>query len=572
MNNIQALDKKPRFSGLKAKDIIFFFVSLTVLIATFAAVIYYICGPSRGYFHADCTDSLYWANASVESGKLIADNFRYAAILPFSANVWMIPLIMIFGVSMKTQIISMVIFAVLYIASQIWAFRSLKFSWSLSFIASSIMLMILSSSVKMREIMWEHVIYYSLSIVFFNCLLALSLRLFRAWDKHRIRWDAKSRVAVIIYAVLLSLVCIPISTNGLPVIIMTTFPIWAGILGELFFSSREKLFSTKNSAKLFAIGIIPSSTVVGYVILQIIKGNVIADYTNTYSRFASSGSWSNNLLKFPAHFATLIGFNDDLVDFLSVDGIRNLFVICTFAVIVLAPIVALFFYKKLRKSETKIALLAHTALFAAIMFIFVFGNISGVNWRLVPLVATSAISTLCIINEFLCYRKEMAKEKDSQKSASRLPVRTVAIMLVILCVFSLFNFVDIVRMPADYGQNNIHHLLARKLEDNGLEYGYATFWNSQAITLLSDSKVKCREILATSEDGAKTDYYQSSFDWYEPQENVNTYFVLLSDKEYSRVFTNSTWRKWEAEQLKEKITDIPGYTIFVFDGYLEGIK
>ncbi len=159
--------------------------SCAFLCSSFGTVIYYIVSVSEGFLHSDCTDSMYWANATIENGKLIADNFRYAAILPFSGNLWMIPLIKMYGVTMKTQIISMVIFACLYVASQIWLFRSLRFSWAMNFTATGVMLMLLSSSVKMREIMWEHIIYYSLAILLFNCLLSLALGIIHSLEKFR---------------------------------------------------------------------------------------------------------------------------------------------------------------------------------------------------------------------------------------------------------------------------------------------------------------------------------------------------------------------------------------------------
>ena len=40
--------------------------SLGILAAliSLATVIYYIIGPAKGFFHSDCTDTLYWAEAS----------------------------------------------------------------------------------------------------------------------------------------------------------------------------------------------------------------------------------------------------------------------------------------------------------------------------------------------------------------------------------------------------------------------------------------------------------------------------------------------------------------------------
>ena len=117
-------------------------------------------------------------------------------------------------------------------------------------------------------------------------------------------------------------------------------------------------------------------------------------------------------------------------------------------------------------------------------------------------------------------------------------------------------------MPADYGRDNALHQLSETLEEKGLEYGYATFWRSQAITLLSDSKVKCRETLVNS-SGIITDYYQSSRLWYEDQPGIDRYFVILSSSEYNKVKTTGHWKEIMASSYIESF-ECAGYHIYVF--------
>ncbi len=553
----------------KIKTAVCFSLSLLLLLAAFGAVIYYICGPSEGYFHADCSDSLYWANASIESGRLIADNYRYAAILPFSANLWMIPLVSIFGFTMTAQVISMVIFALLYTLSLVWVFRSMRFSYSLSFISTALMLMIMSASTKMREIMWEHVIYYSLSLLLLNCLLALSLCAFRAYKSLALSGATKGKIKLFVYTSLLLLLSLCASLNGLAVIVMTTLPLFLGLLAYAIFDTNTKLTSKEGCVKLIGAGGIAICSASGFVLLSLLKNGVHADYTDVYTKFSSPDRWVENLQRFPKHFVALLGF-EGTPDFLSFNGICGLLSIAMLAVLLVVPFVALLFYKKLRHGETKLVLLVNAVLFALLLFIFTCGNISSVSWRIVPMVGMSAFSALCVLRELAGTAAEKYKEK-TESCKARIPITALASVLIIAALFSAASFVKIAKMPADYGRDNTVHKLTEALVENELEYGYATFWRSNAITLLSDSKVKCREILA-NENGAKTDYYQSAYDWYEPQEGVEKYFVLLSDSEYSTVMHSSTWKRWESEQLLYTISPVKGYKIFVFDGYLDGIK
>ena len=71
-NDIEIKEEKPRFSLDKKKicKIASIVLPLLLILLSFAVVVYYILGPAEGYFHSDCTDTLLWAQASYDSGKL----------------------------------------------------------------------------------------------------------------------------------------------------------------------------------------------------------------------------------------------------------------------------------------------------------------------------------------------------------------------------------------------------------------------------------------------------------------------------------------------------------------------
>ena len=150
-----------------------------------------------------------------------------------------------------------------------------------------------------------------------------------------------------------------------------------------------------------------------------------------------------------------------------------------------------------------------------------------------------------------------------------MPIRVGALLIASVLCFSAIVSLEILKMPADYGRDNYRHQLASFLEEKGLEYGYATFWQSQAITALSDSRVRCREILTNDKNGVYTDYYQSSRRWYTGQ-NYEKYFVLLSDAEYAKVRSTESWLKLTGSMLIAEYTPddglYPGFRVFVFSG------
>ena len=102
------------------------FLAVGLLAAAIGILIYFISGPALAFFHADCADTLLWAQITVESGEILSEDFYYAGILPFGASLWMVPILKIFGYTMTAQIISMCIFAVVFVLSAYSLFRALK--------------------------------------------------------------------------------------------------------------------------------------------------------------------------------------------------------------------------------------------------------------------------------------------------------------------------------------------------------------------------------------------------------------------------------------------------------------
>ena len=88
--------------------------------------------------------------------------------------------------------------------------------------------------------------------------------------------------------------------------------------------------------------------------------------------------------------------------------------------------------------------------------------------------------------------------------------------------------------PLSLGLTGRHHdprtQLIALLESNGLEYGYASFWNAGALSVLSDGEVKVRQV--TIEQGIPMPMRHLSSDrWYRPSAWSGKTFLLLKDAE-----------------------------------------
>ncbi len=541
-------------------------LSVVLAILSFGICLYYIVCLSKGDFHSDCTDSLYWANATVESGKVFDENFRYAAMLPFSASLWFIPIIKLFGVTMRAQIIGMSVFLVLF-TTAIW-FMCRSMNWSVRATCSMIsaLLLILSGSEKLREIMWGHVIYYSLALL----IICVGTGLVFRFEKHfaglvSSAKNKKSIVGAVIFGSLTALLFAGNATNGFQMIAIATVPVLAGIFAERFFDGRQKLFSSSSIPAAVMILTVMVSTLCGLVILKLLKGEKAAGYTSVYSMFSGVSDWYGNFTKLFSQFPELIGISIKKSDrMISKEAIVYLIRLAGMLVITVIPLVGLFRYKKLRDKSTRFILWVHLSLTAVILFGYICGRNSNANWRLTPIIGSSVMSTVAIFREWLdgIFPKKSTDEAENNEKCNekRVCLRLGVILSAVIVMFGAVNFNEIRKMPRDY--EHPLEAVANDLEAHGLEYGYATFWRSQALTMLSDSKVRVRETLVKS-DGVITDYYQSSRLWYEDQPGIDKYFIMLSDDELNTVGDSEYWQEITEKYLIENF-ETRGYNVFVF--------
>ena len=541
-------------------------LSVVLAILSLGICLYYIVCLSKGDFHSDCTDSLYWANATVESGKVFDENFRYAAMLPFSASLWFIPIIKLFGVTMRAQIIGMSVFLVLF-TTAIW-FMCRSMNWSVRATCSMIsaLLLILSGSEKLREIMWGHVIYYSLALL----IICVGTGLVFRFEKHfaglvSSAKKKKSIAGAVIFGALTALLFAGNATNGFQMIAIATVPVLAGIFAERFFDGRQKLFSSSSIPAAVMILTVIVSTLCGLVILKLLKGEKAAGYTSVYSMFSGISDWYGNFTKLFSQFPELIGISIKKSDrMISKEAIVYLVRLAGMLVITVIPLVGLFGYKKLHDKGTRFVLWVHLSLTAVILFGYICERISNANWRLTPIIGSSVMATVAIFREWLdgIFLKKSTDESENNEKCNekRVCLRLGVILSAVIVMFGAVNFNEIRKMPRDY--EHPLEAVANDLEAHGLEYGYATFWRSQALTMLSDSKVRVRETLVKS-DGVITDYYQSSRLWYEDQPGIDKYFIMLSDDELNTVGDSEYWQEITEKYLIENF-ETRGYNVFVF--------
>ena len=507
--------------------------------AAIGTIIYYILCPSAAFFHSDCSDTIYWAQASVESKSLFNDDFGYAAILPFGGAMIMMPFIPLTGVSLTTHQIGMVIFTAIMFAGIYYLCRCMKFSTALSFTATGLTALILASSEKMREIFYEHCIYYSIGVVILCILLAFYLRFTENLGTY-------SHLKRIGFCLLIYAFSFMSALDGTQVVACAVLPVIFAAGCEILFS-KENIISKKNIPAIIFCGLVLFSTLVGLAALKAETEHLGVGYANAYSNYSDRTEWLNNLLKLPVQWIELFGVDAAYgMSLFSPESIVNILRIATALILGIAPVAALIFINKFDRAS-KLLIFAHFGMTGIIMFGYVFGMLSAANWRLSPMIATSVL--ICVA----CYRA----------MKPHVTLNRVGILgLCLLFAMSAFNAKTISEMPQNGREHNRYYNLAKFLEEQNLEYGFSTFWHAHTTTVISDSRVR---IINTdiNENGVTPCPFQTDKKWFEEPDGVDRFFLLCSVYELPVLMATEDWKYFKEGPIEQ--LEFDEYVIFVFD-------
>jgi len=512
---------------MKLKSKIITLCSLLAIIIATVLVLYYVIAYSKYEFHADFTDTIMWAQASIDARRLLNPDFYYAATLPFGGHLIMIPFVLIFDVSLTAHILGMVTFTLLFILGLILLGRAMR--WSLpmiSFFVSSTLL-VLSLSAKLREIYWGHIIYYSLGILFMLVGLTLIFKTINHLD------NKKPQLTLYILSAVWFFLC---ATNLLQSFIIFIVPALGSVILVRFFEVNEPLFSKRNLPYFQYVFICFLASCLGFMVGLILTKNYGGTYADAYSTFSAPSEWMNNLHRFLNHWTSLLGVNVlDGQPFSNKVGIINLIKIMFSILLLVLPIIMIKSYRKLDYYQ-KVLLLYHWIMTFLIMLGYIFGRLSAANWRLSPIVATSVITALSYIYYLF---------KD---------VKLQRFGVVLASVFVIIIYLSASTIKPDTNNNSDIFSVIDLLEEKNLTYGYATFWQANNITVLSNSKIKsrCIEIQNGSYNNCT---YQTNKNWYKDQPNQSNYFLLLTKNEYNNLriynshFVNTAQEKIEHENF-----------------------
>ena len=489
-------------------------------------VLYYVIGPAAGHMTSDCTDSLRWAQASFLSGRLVSDNFNYAAILPFGGNLIFWPFIALFGYGLKAQIWGLAFFVLLFAAALYYFARGLEMSRLAAAGLVSVTMLILSSSGKLREILWEHIFYYSLGILFFCVGFGLVLRIIKK-DRLSVvtprdrRWYAVRLICLTVFSVLAA-------TDGLQTLVCYTLPILAGLLTERFLDGETPLLSKKNYGSWLVWLLVFLASLLGFLLIPLVCHGVQSGYMNGYSAYTAMSKWTENFQKIFPNWAALLGISVKDGDyFVTPASIGQAIRIFGALFLLFFPLVLLCRLPKLKNSGLKMLVVGHAALTAFVFFAVIFGRLGAANWRLTPVLGTGILT---------CYSAAVLGLKEKKLSG-----RFGSLGLAFLILLALLPAAEIRKMPADNGRDNAWFTAAAELKARDLKYGYATFWWCELLTMVSENEAVVSNMDISKDGKPVKRTYQDFLDCYEDK-NTDRYFLLLMESE------NKSMAGWLSEQ------------------------
>ncbi len=539
--------------------------SVLLLACSVLLVGYYILFPSRGYFHSDTTDTIMWAEASYDAGKLFNQDFSYACLLPFGTSLIMTALIPVTGVSMTTHVLGMLLFFLLFTGSLILMLRQMKWNWGWISVAVFCELMICSGSEKLREIFWGHTIYYSLGVCFLFQGLGLLFRQMEIREKAENASEEQQKQYQIHFVLCTAGICLLFLLTGMnqiSAITIFSLPMMGAVFCERWFDGKTKLLSERNLYAVILLAIMGTATAGGYFLTNALSAGITADYAEAYSTYSEIDQWESHLRLFPAAYFSLLGVEVSGKDaMMSGKSVLTLLTVVMGVLMQILPLIALFFWNEIKEAKLKILLLAYWFMTLLIMMGYVLGRLSAANWRLSPIAAMSAV----VSTAFLRWAFQQRKWQ-----------RLAVLLLLPALLVSTVHARELFCMPADNTARSDLYMLSEELEKRNLSYGYATFWRANALTIISDSKVKCR-MIEPCESGFYIKEYQCNQHWYENQPNQEKYFVLLSAQEANdirQILENFSPQRLEAIEEIENYTtlskqhseiSVGSYEIWVFN-------
>ncbi len=497
-------------------------------------------------FQADTADNLFWAAAQREAGSLASPTFAYGYFIPLGGNLLIRPFLPVFGTGVTALRAGMTLFVPLFAFACYRLFRSFSWKRAESLFATALLFAVASASLKMREIHFGHVLYYSLGTVFLflGCALAPDVRGNGAGSPRRAR---------ILRGALFALALGWAASCGQPLLLYAVVPVLgAWVLVRLV--DREPLAPAEDGLRILpgAVG-----AVVGLVLFKALSRGVCVSsgYNDYYEAFSPLASWFRNVQILPQEWISLLEPLPRMrIAIASSTGLPHALRIATALFLGLAPVAALVRIRTFSVRE-RTFVVAHWILASEILFYWIFGNISNANWRLCPLVLSATAVAACLVRNGL--------------AGTGVPVRRFAACgAAFLFAFCVFSFVQTSTRRCERNTWRGPETLLPTLERAGVRDGYCSdYWYANSATAVSGNRFRLREVRFNGKTGRwEPRLHNADARWYEPDPARTESVFVCHPNEEVRAPTNGLRGRFACIQKTARLGRPEPLVVRVYDG------
>ena len=257
-------------------------IGVVLMAAALFTVIHFIWSDLYiSEFDSDNAETAMWTEATLESGKLLDPDFYYwGTLIPVGANLFFAPFIKAFGVGVTALRAGYTVLAVIFAALLVFALRGCLASWNLAMIGGGIVMICTTATETLRDILWGHSGYYTLSVYFIlMCVGSLGLYL------------RGKRITGGILFFFSALLC---SINGNIILLYTALPLAAALFLEFLNQKHPDEGFTKGPVLLICAAI-----VLGFGLNKWITAGIPTPYAESYKLISSASQWLEHLRVLP---------------------------------------------------------------------------------------------------------------------------------------------------------------------------------------------------------------------------------------------------------------------------------
>lgn len=488
-------------------------VKLSLLLCLFCGIIT-VCLVFVGgatFFHSDSASVNLLIRERVQSGAFFPPEWYYTnGNIPLIwLETFMMPLMNIVTDQVMLRSISVFMWLILFAVCVIWMHKSVfqNNGWLLS-------LPLLFCGISMQYLdMFVFQAAYTLTVL----LLVLGLTLFTKGI------NADCSIANRGYFIGFCFFLLYAAAHGMRLVAYVSLPFIAAVvlyyIIEHFYDGLDKVKATIKSP-LLLIGLLVILTIGGLVMYYVILGRTrmsAGASTPNYISINSIADLQNNLFVLMQSLATWCGFEQE-VPFYSFRGILNVLKLCMGAAIwFIGPVLYLKDYFQLTFQRKLVGLffLVHTAI-NLYMMIFCRGLLTNTGDGRY-LFTTQVLAMILLADVCLRYFIKTA---------------CLARCLVMLCmtvgvlssgIIATYTYCKPQAVTAQYD-------LPKFLVEQGLHYGYASFWNAGKNQVLSNHEVEIVSVLIAP-DGILPYRWLSAEHWYDPHNYTGETFLMLTQEE-----------------------------------------